>query len=582
VATFGIANFLNEARRRRVFRSAAIYVVGAWISLQVADLAFPGLGIPESAIRYVWITTILGLPIALVFSWRYDVRGGRLVRTVSDGTTDDASIGRMDFVVLGVLSIVAMALTFNLISDISRMRTQVAGPKVLAEANTLAVLPFVNMSEDTANEYFADGISEEILNLLARLPDLKVTSRSSAFSFKGQNVDIPTIAARLNVAHVLEGSVRRSGDQVRITAQLIEAESDTHLWSETFERELDNIFIIQDEIAVAVAQALELLLLGDMPRVTSTDSRAYDLYLQGRYFHHQMTLEGLKRAETLLRQAVEIDPAFAPAVVELGEVYSNQANGGLRPIDEGHELARSTVQRAIEIDPQYGRAHTMQAMIAMFYDWDFEVASQHLQRARDLGSNDAEVFAYMAFMESLYGRLNRAIELSQQSVLLDPLSPTGHRALGRHLYKAGRLDDAAASLQMAQTLRPDLWALQQHIGQVLLAQGDALAALAAVEQEVNPIFRLTGMAIVQYALGDIEAANIALQELIEEYADDASAQISSVYAFRGEPDHAFDWLEEAYRKRDSGVVGIAQEPVFASLHDDPRWEPLLRKIGLPF
>jgi len=291
MATFSLKVFLREARRRRVFRVTAIYIVGAWVALQAADLAFPGLGIKESAILYVWIGAILGLPIALFFGWRYDIIGGRIVRTAVSDVDADLSIERADYIILVALSVVVAAIVFGLVGEISKTRNPETAQFAITDIDpkSIAVLPFLNMSDDPEQEYFSDGISEDILNLLAKVPELRVTSRSSAFSFKGQNLDIPTMAAKLNVAHVLEGSVRKSGIQLRIVAQLIEVETDTHLWSETYDRELKSVFAIQDEIAAAVVGALKITLLGEKPKATETNPEAYALYLQARHFINQYT-----------------------------------------------------------------------------------------------------------------------------------------------------------------------------------------------------------------------------------------------------------------------------------------------------
>ena len=352
----------------------------------------------------------------------------------------------------------------------------------------IAVLPFADLSPDGDQEYFSDGISEEILNLLAQVPELRVTSSSSAFSFKGQNVDIPTIAARLNVAHVLEGSVRKSGNKLRITAQLIAVETDTRLWSKTYDRELKSVFVIQDEIAAAVVDALKIRLLGEKPGSTETNPEAYALYLQGRHFAKQGIPVRNKQAETLLAQALEIDPNYVPAWTELGYVYERQATHfGSRPRDEGIELARDTIQKALLINPQYGPAYAVLARIEMFYGWDFKAASQYIQQALASNPGDAFILLSAARVSGSLGRLDEAISLHQQSIAVDPVSAVGHYRLGRTLYRAHRLDEALDSFRMALSLNPGFANAQIAIGLVLIAQGDApaaLAAMAAIEQEI--------------------------------------------------------------------------------------------------
>jgi adenylate cyclase len=440
------------------------------------------------------------------------------------------------------------------------------------------------MSDDPNNEYFADGISEEILNLLAKVRELQVTSRSSAFSFKGQNVDVPTMAAKLNVAYVLEGSVRKSGDQLRITAQLIEVATDTHLWSETYDRELRNVFAIQDEIAAAVVDALQITLLGKKPKVIETDPEAYALYLQGRHFSNRGTAEASKQAETLLLQSLEIDPGFAPAWVALSWEYRLQVGvygTGTRPIDEGRELARHAAQQAVAADPLDGRAYGALASVEMSFDWDFTAASQHLQQALALNPADAGILRSAAKLERIFGRVDKAIDLYRQSIVLDPLS--GHTGLGMNLYFAHRSEEAVASMQMALSLNPESERTRYLLGLVLLAQGDAAAALAVTEQlaDDGDGWRVAGLAVVQHALGNTAASDSALRELIECCAANSAYQVAQANAFRGETDDAFDWLGHAYDNRDPGLTRMLVEPEFSNLHNDPRWESILDKMGLP-
>jgi len=584
MATFSLIVILREARRRRVFRVTAIYIVGAWVALQAADLAFPGLGIKESAILYVWIGAILGLPIALFFGWRYDIIGGRIVRTAVSDVDADLSIERADYIILVALSVVVAAIAFGLAGEILKTRVLETTPFAVTDIHpkSVAVLPFVNMSSDPEQEYFSDGISEDILNLLAQVPNLPVISRSSAFSFKGQNLDVPTIAAKLNVAHVLEGSVRKSGNQLRIVAQLIEVKTDTHLWSETYDRELKNVFAIQDEIAAAVVDALKIKLLGDAPKATPTDPEAYAAFLQGRHLMIQQDPDSVQKAEILLKQSLEFDAGFAPAWTALGQLYWRQARLGLRPADEADELQRQAFQEALAIDAQYGLALVGLALL----EGDDTAASQYLQQAVASNPGDANALRRLGWVELRRGHLDKAIELTERSVALDPMSPLGRINLGYIYYLADRLDDAADSARMALALNPDaLWA-HYVLGIVLLAQGDAPAALVAMEQETSNYLRLKGIAIIQHALGDTEAADAALQALIERYPGEHYF-IAQVYAFRGEIDQAFERLEQLKENPRSKELGqswihaLHLDPLFSNLHDDPRWEAFLNAVGSP-
>ena len=593
-----MASVWAELKRRNVIKVAAAYIIVGWLLLQISDTLVPALHLPEWFHSGVAFLLILGFPIALIFAWAFELtpEGLKKERDVDRSRSITHVTGRkLDFVIIGLLVVALGYFGYDkFVLDPDRDAVEIKAAVQVAQeqlasavepqdsAKSIAVLPFVNMSDDPGNEYFSDGVSEEILNLLAKVPEMRVTSRSSAFSFKGQNLDVPTMAARLNVAHVLEGSVRKSGDQLRITAQLIDVVTDTYLWSQTYDRDLENIFAIQDEIAAAVVDALKITLLGKKPKVAGTTPEAYALYLQGRYFFNQFTAASIKQAEPLLKQALEIDPAFAPAWTELGRVYERQTgNFGLRPIDEGNELARHAIQRALAIDPQNARAYAILARVEMFYDWDFTGAFQHLRQALALNPGDAFILVTAARLNVLLGRIEEAIDLHRQSIALDPVSPAEHQRLGLALFYAQRLEEAADSLQLALSLVPGQIRARYYIGMVLLAQGDAPAALVAMEQETSDFWRVMGTAIVQYALGDAGASDAALKDLIDNYAAVAAYQIADAYAFRGEIDHAFDWLQRAYDIRDSGMTSMLLDPLLTNLHDDPRWEPFLDKVGLP-
>ncbi len=562
-------SLLSELRRRNVLRMVVLYVVAAWLIMQVVEVLMSLVELPPWTGQVTLVVLAIGFPITLAFSWFYELtpEGMKLDKDVDAAASIAQVTGRrMDFVVISLLAAALLVFAYD---------KWWIGP---APERSIAVLPFENMSDDPGNEYFSDGISEDILNLLAQVPELRVTSRSSAFSFKGRNLDVPTMAARLNVAPVLEGSVRRSGNQLRIVAQLIEVETDTHLWSESYDRELKNMFAIQDEIAAAVVDALKITLLGKAPKATKTDPAAYTLYLQGRYFGNQITAESSMQAETLLKQALEIDPGFAAAWAALGSLYRFQADPlGVRPIDEGNELARNAFERVLAIDPQNSQALAILARI----EGDDAAAYQHLQDSLASNPGDARILLQSGWMALTLGELNEAIDLMQRSVARNPVAPLGHINLGIMYFYAHRLDDAAESAQMAISLNPDAIVHHFILGLVLLAQGDAPAALAMMEQEVEKGFRLTGTAIIQHALGDAGASDAALQNLIECCSAGAAYQLAETCAYRGDIDAAFEWLEQAYDNKEGWGLIPLLNPLFANLHNDPRLDILLDKWVLP-
>jgi len=584
-----MGQLFQELKRRNVIRVAIAYAVSAWLLIEVSATIFPILSLPTWSVTLVTVLLFIGFPIALIFAWAFEITPEGITlekHVVRDESITHHTGRKLDFVIIAML-VVALGYfgydKFILSPDRNAAEVE-AAVKVAQEPvksiKSIAVLAFDNMSDDPDNEYFSDGISEEILNLLAKVPELRVTSRSSAFSFKGQNLDVPTMAARLNVAHVLEGSVRKFGDQLRITAQLIDAESDTHLWSETYDRELKNVFAIQDEIAAAVVEALKITLLGKKLKAAETNPEAYALYLQARHFNNRGTKESYVHAETLLRQALAMDPGFAPAWTELGRVYQEQVVTGTRDNAEGNELARHAIQKALEIDPQYGRALAALASVEMIYDWDFKAASRHLQTALVLNPGDATILLVAGRLESILGRVDEAIDLFRRSVAVDPLSGEGHYYLGSRHFKAHHLEEAADSLKLALSLSPGGVAGHFTLGLVWLAQGDAPAALAEIQKEKLDGLRVLGTAVVQHVLGDAAASDAALEELIELGAA-VNYGVAQVYASRGEIDHAFEQLEQAYDDHNSGLTGMLLDPLLANLQDDLRWERLLDKMGLP-
>jgi TolB-like protein/DNA-binding winged helix-turn-helix (wHTH) protein/Flp pilus assembly protein TadD len=444
---------------------------------------------------------------------------------------------------------------------------------------SIAVLPFANLSADREQEYFADGISEELLSLLTKFPQLRVISRSSAFSFKGQNLAVAEIAKRLNVGLVLEGSVRQAGTEVRITAQLIDARADRQLWSETYDRPLVNIFALQDEIAAAVVSQLKLKLLGAASTTKAPDPRAYAAVLQARQVALQRTAAGYERAIALFRQALGTDPGYSAAWVGLARVYVNQANDGLRPIDESYRLARQAVDQALTLDPEYAPAHAMLGRLAMTHDGDLAIAAQHYEHALALEPANTDIVRSAAMLAASLGRLEASVALGQFVVARDPVNPTGYLNLGYDYFNAGRLDEAIASLHTALTLSPNHAAAEYGIAVALLIKGEPTAALAAMQRESSAYWRAVGLPMVFHALGRKAESDAALARLIEEHRTDAAYNIAYVHAFRGEANRAFEWLDKAATDRDPGLDDIAVDPLFAGLYHDPRWPRFLRRLG---
>ena len=582
-------SLIAELKRRNVFRVSAAYLALGWIVTQVTTTVAPMLHLPEWVGPVVLWIGMIGFPFVVMFAWIYELTPEGLKRESEvdrSGSITHHTGRRLDYVIIGLLVLAIGLFAFHEFRSPGNSRTMVVArttpgmaPSAAGADRSIAVLPFVNMSADKEQEYFADGIAEELLNLLTKIPQLRVIARTSSFSFKGQNLDVPEIAKRLHATHVLEGSVRKAGNQVRITAQLIDARSDMHLWSETYDRPLDNIFAVQDEIAAAVVSQLKITLLGGAPKARAVDPHAYALYLQARQLGRQNTPEAYERSIALYQQALTIDANDAAAWDGLASNYINQATYGLGPIEDGYRLARDAVGKALAIDPEFAPAHAELGQIAMIYDGDLAAAARHFERALALEPTNTDIIRGAAGLLASLGRLDTAIALDEYVVARDPVNPTGHANLGVYYLYAGRLDAAIESFRTALNLSPDYGGAQQSIGVTLLLKGDPAGALAAMRKDANESWRRIGLPMAWHALGKKSQSDATLAELIQNDGKSWAYNIAYVLAWRGEIDRAFEWLDKAVAYHDAGLSEIVTNPLFANLRSDPRWVPFLRKIG---
>lgn len=590
-------SLFSEFSKRNVFRAGAAYLVTAWLLTQVAETLFPLFGFGDTPARIVVIVLAIGFIPALILAWAFRLtpEGLRKESDLDVALSPKAS-RRLDRIIMVVLTIAlsVMALDRFVLSPMRETAQRALIADQLSEARqqakneamqtsigdkSIVVLPFINMSDDARNEFFSDGISEELLNLLAKIPKLRVISRTSAFSYKGKDVTIAQVAADLNVSHVLEGSVRKAGDRVRITAQLIDARTDTHVWSETFDRQLGDIFAIQEEIASSVSERLTLSLLADTPRPRSTNPQAYALYLQARFLGNQGSTDGYAQAVTLLEQVLTLDPAYANAWDALAGNYLNQASKGLRPWNEGFELARNAAERALAIDPLYAPAYARLGWVALLRDSNLAVAAQHYQRALELGPTNVRTIGDAASVLKSLGRLDECIALDEFVVARDPVNAIGYFNLGGSYLHAGRYDQAIATLRTALQLSPNRIGGYYQLGIAQLLAGDAAESMAAMQREPLAVLQLLGKVLASHALGEFDVANQLQAELIEQHEQEAAYNIAYVMAYRGQIDSAFEFLQQAVSNEDPGLADVVTEPLFANLHRDPRWLPFLNSIG---
>jgi len=445
-------------------------------------------------------------------------------------------------------------------------------------ANSIAVLPFADVSPGKDQEYFSDGLSEQLIHELAKVSGLKVVGRSSAFEFKGKNEDLRNVGRKLGVAHVLEGSVRREGNHVRITAQLVKAEDGFQLWSQTYDREINDVFAVQDEIARAATVALQPKLLGSGQTIASTvplhsvNPEAYQAYLQANYFWGRGTGEGdVAKALAYADQAIRLDENYAPAWALRASVLNMMAESGLTDVTDGFRKARDDAERSIALDATSASAYLALARTQIYHDWDWDTANTCLAKAAALEPGNAEVFRARSYLARALGNLDEAVKLYEPAVALDPLRANSHLGLGYLLYMAGRFKEGKTSLEKALDLNPQAAFAHANLSKILLAEGKPQQALAEIEKETNDWEKLTDQAMIYHALGREQDSNAVLAALIAKHRNDSAYQIAEVYAFRSESDKSFEWLERAYEQRDAGVPDIKVDPVFSSLRRDPRF-----------
>jgi TolB-like protein/Flp pilus assembly protein TadD len=442
------------------------------------------------------------------------------------------------------------------------------------DQKSVAVLAFANLSDDKGNEYFSDGISEELLNVLAKVPGLKVSARTSAFYFKGKEVPVPEIAKQLGVAYVVEGSVRKQGDKVRITAQLIKAADGFHVWSDTFTRDLKDIFAVQDEIAGLIARQLQLKLGEGVARGT-VDPALYELLLQARALTLRESNDDWRQAIALYRRALEREPRLALAWAEMGRTYVQLGRFSGMPIADAMREARTAAQRALELEPDQATGLLALGWVQRTADWDWRGARRSFQRALELEPGNVSTMGDVAVFFFNTGRVIEALALARQAVERDPLNARAQASLGFILNVNGDWAEALAPLTKAVTLAPFIEEVRSHQARALAALGRLDEALIAAEQEPNEAYRL-----VARAFTPSRGADQALAEFIAKYGQEMPGYVAYIHGIRGAADPAFSWFDRAMVRRDASVAWVKTNASMRSLHADPRWPALLRKVGL--
>jgi TolB-like protein len=545
-----------------------------------------------------WIdVAALGMPAALE----------KLLEAVGQGRVGSASAagaaftptaavphGRSGRVVLAGVGLVIVGVSVAMGVHFWSTRHRALQPTAVAEAGaggaskavsdkSIAVLPFVDLSEKHDQEYFADGMSEEILDLLTKIPGLQVIGRTSSFQFKGKNEDLRTIGEKLNAAYVLEGSVRKAGNQVRITAQLINAKTGTHEWSETYDRPIGDVLKLQDAIAVAVVREMQLTVAGaDLgSRSTLRNADAYDLMLRGRHASDRWDKEGLDEAVALFKQALSRDPTYAQASAELAFAYYKQGVEQFIGPRIVFEQARQAANAALLLDPKTTLAHYVLGKIHIVYDWDWAAAEREFEEVAKLVPGSPDAPNGEARLSLALGHWDHALEKVKVGLIQDPSDPNSFQALAAIQLGRAHLSDAEAAMRKALDIRPTYGWGHYYLGLILLARGDYQAALGEMKQETNDFGQQAGLAMAYHALGRKPESDAALLRMLREQATENAFEIAHVYAFLGQQDEARHWLERAYIQKDPGLVNFKFELADNGLAAHPAYKEFLRKMNLP-
>jgi TolB-like protein/Tfp pilus assembly protein PilF len=572
----------ERLRRRKVVQWGLLYIAGAWGFLQGLEYVGESFHWPDQVRQIALLTLLIGLPIVVVLAWYHGDRGEQRIRGSELGI-----IALLFLVGGGIFWLYDRGRETDSERSMAQDTATALSPHralPAPDAKSIAVLPFADMSPQKDQQYMSDGIAEELLNLLAKVPDLKVIARTSSFSFKDKDVEIAEIAKRLNVAHVLEGSVRKSGNTVRITAQLIRTSDSTHLWSERYDRPIDDIFAVQDEIASAIVQALQIRLMGgtlDRQHGGTETLEAYELYLRARNGEDWHTEASLNAAAEHLQKAIDLDPTFSMAWATLASVIGIKAENGYLDADEGFERSRSLTKRALELQPNNAYARAELSAIHLGYDWDWTAAEGESQRALAIDPTDPRVLLQAGRLSATLGRYEDALRQFRAALVRDPLHDYVNYNLAFTHYRMRRFPEAEAAFRKTLEVAPTLPWTRGMLGQTLLMQRKFDAALAVVQEDPDESMRAVELPVVLWAIGRRTESDEALSKQIEHWRDTGAYYVALTYAQRGDHDLAMKWLERAYDQRDLALIEMFGDPVFDSLADDPRFKAFLRKMKLP-
>src|SRR6059058_1487672 len=596
-------NFFAELKRRNVYKVAVAYALVAWLLIQAASILFPTFDAPPWVMKVFVAVLVLGFPIALVFSWAFEItpEGIKREEDVAPNESIAPHTGRKIIGITIVVAALAAGLfVFQLLRPHLTSRGTASATVSALPEKSVAVLAFANLSDDKGSEYFSDGISEELLTVLQKIPGLRVAARTSAFSFKGKNVPAQEIGQKLGVANLVEGSVRKAGETVRIAARLTRTTSGDEIWSENFTRNLKDVFAVQTELAQTIVEQLRGQLTGGaadpaakaaiQAQVQAAEKggtknvEAHQYYLQGRFYTNRHSEKSAGEALAAYQRAVELDPAFALAWAGLAQTHvwycEFSSESGRKGFDAHLASAREGAARALALEPNLPEALLARSEIELNFDFDWKGAAETLRKALALAPADPALRIAAGNLEVARGDMTRAIELYRQAVALDPVNPRARSFLAFNLAVAGRFSEARAEFPRVVELNPAAPWAHAGLGLSFLIEGKFEEAEVAAHDDAGEWAQLLIVACARWGEKRIPESDAALAQLTESFADVAAYQIAEVHAYRGDKDRAFEWLERARRQRDGGLAGMRRDPLLANLHSDPRWNTFLRTMGL--
>jgi serine/threonine-protein kinase len=578
-------SFFAELKRRNVYKVAVAYIVAGWALAQGIAQVFPIFDVPTWAIRLIVVLIIVGFPVAVVLAWAFEITPEGIKRTEDADAAGQRSLGGAWIYIVLVSGFLSIGLFF-----LGRYTAGNATPRH-SEASTasaqksIAVLPLLNESGDPGDEYFSDGLSEELIAALGQIRNLKVIGRSSSFRFKDRKEEPKTIGEKLGVSTLLEGTVRKQGNKVRIVAELINAADGTELWSRIFDRELKDIFAVQTEIAQAVAASLELTLLGAKDTAAHSAStqnvEAHNAYLQGHFYFARRNVEDYRKAISFFDEAIRLDPDYALAYAERAEAWTFIGDLNPEHKKEAWAAAKRDAEKAVAVGPNLAEAHAALGWVRFFSEWKFAEGLAELKRARELAPANATANDLLARVLIYVNQIAEAEKLARQAIELDPLAYLARGNLARILLAEGKLDEADAEARKSAELQPA--GAGNHRWQVVVAvlRGDGEMALREAQLEPNEGYHRFELALAYYARGERAAADAALADMVANDRNLLAYQIAEVYAWRGETDKAFEWLQISYDNHDTGTLSLLIDPLMSGLRSDPRYKIMVEKVGLP-